>query len=316
MFNKVAQEQVQHCLSFDVEEYFQVEAAARHVRRDQWADFAMRLAPHVDRVLELLDSHRAGATFFVLGWVARHEPELVKRIAEAGHEIASHGMHHQMLHKLTPRALRLELNDSRKLLEDLTGRPVSGFRAPTFSLTLQTAWAIDVLTECGYRYDSSVYPVRHDRYGVPDAPRRLHRARGPAGGELVEIPLLTRRWCGLNVPAGGGGYLRLFPLRVITGALNSCRRTGEGGMLYLHPWELDRDQPVLPMGRLTRWRHRVGLARTERKLSRLLERYRFRGASALLDQTRLERLPVHHYRESNGIIRPEVSPLHSQQRAR
>ena len=262
-------------LSFDVEEYFQVEAASRHVRREDWAAIPMRLAPAVERILALLESHRAKATFFVLGWVAANEPHVVRGIAQAGHEIASHGMNHQMLARLGPDAFRSDLRDSRKILEDISARPVLGYRAPTFSITHDTAWALDILAREGFVYDSSVFPVRHDRYGVPDAPACPHRATGPGGGAILEIPPLTIRAAGANWPVGGGGYLRILPASVVAMGLKSARRRGWPGMLYLHPWELDGDQPVLPMSWRNRFRHRVGLRRTEAVLAMLLARFRF-----------------------------------------
>ncbi len=263
-------------LSFDVEEYFQVEAAAEGgVRPEQWGLFSKRLAPCVDRILQLLADAQASATFFVLGWVARHERSLIRHIAEAGHEIASHGMSHTMVTRLTEGQFRGELIESRRLLEDISSQPVIGYRAPTFSITHQTAWALDVLAEEGFLYDSSIYPVRHDRYGVPDAPTCVHRAIGSAGGSILEIPPLTRRMMGVNWPVGGGGYLRLLPVRVVGRALRAAQRRGFSGMLYLHPWEMDPGQPILSMPRVTRWRHRVGLGRTERKLRWLLKRFSF-----------------------------------------
>ena len=287
---------VVHLLSFDVEEYFQVEAAARSgVRREDWQGFATRLGPSVDRVLQALAEHQASATFFVLGWVAQHEPDVVRRIAAAGHEIASHGMEHRMLQRLAPDEFRQDLLDSRSMLEDLSGRPVIGYRAPTFSVTHETAWALDVLAETGYRYDSSVFPIHHDRYGVPDAPTDIHRAIGPAGGGLLEIPPLTLRFAGTNWPVGGGGYLRLLPVRVLGRALKKAARQGRAGMLYLHPWELDPGQPVLPMPRLTRFRHRVGLRRTESKLRRLLRRFRFTSIGRHLDSLLAQADGAYHY---------------------
>jgi polysaccharide deacetylase family protein (PEP-CTERM system associated) len=262
-------------LSFDVEEYFHVEAAAARVRPEDWPSFPSRLEPALEAILQLLADHHTSATFFVLGWVARRQGHLVARIAQAGHEVASHGMSHQMLHRLTPEQFQGELTDSKKLLEDLSSSPVLGYRAPTFSITHKTAWAIDSLAAAGYTYDSSVFPIRHDRYGVPEAPRWAHWATGPAGGRILEIPPLTLRVCGMNLPVGGGGYLRLFPVRLVHCGLNAARRAGRGGVLYVHPWELDPGQPLLPMGRLSRWRHRVNLHRTEAKLRWLLSRHAF-----------------------------------------
>lgn len=279
-----ASPQIVHLLSFDVEEYFQVEAAARcGIGRDDWAGLAPRLGPAVDRILQALSDHQASATFFVLGWVAEHEPEVVRRIARAGHEIASHGCGHQMLQHLEPDDFRRDLLDSRRLLEDLSGRPVIGYRAPTFSVTRDTAWAFDVLAETGYRYDSSVFPIHHDRYGVPNAPAAAHRAVGPAGGTILEVPPLTCRLAGVNWPVGGGGYLRLLPVRVVGRAMRRAARKGRPALLYLHPWELDPDQPALPMPWSARLRHRIGLRRTERKLRWLLARFRFSGLASQID---------------------------------
>ena len=265
-----------HFLSFDVEEYFQVEAAAEGgVRAENWDDFPRRLSPCVDRIVRMLGDYGVRATFFVLGWVARNEPEVVRRIAAAGHEIASHGMNHQMLARLNPAEFKQDILDSRKILEDISGRPVVGYRAPTFSITHKTAWALDVLAENGFLYDSSVFPIHHDRYGVCDAPRWPHIAQGPGGGRIIEIPPMTARWLGKNIPVGGGGYLRLLPLVMVRRALRKACQSGRSGMIYLHPWELDPGQPVLPMTRLSRFRHRVCLGRTEDKLRRLLAQFRF-----------------------------------------
>ncbi len=284
-----------HMLSFDVEEYFQVEAAAARVSADDWTRYESRIRPCVERILELLNGHRTQATFFVLGWVARRCGELVRAIADQGHEIASHGMTHRMLQRIGPEGLRAELRDSRRLLEDLSGRPVGGFRAPTFSLTRRTAWGIDVLADCGYSYDSSVYPVRHDRYGVPGAPRWAHWAVGPSGRAMIELPPLTTRVLRTNVPMGGGGYLRLLPARLVGRAVSAACRKGHPAMIYLHPWELDPGQPVLPMGRLSRWRHRVNLARTERKLTWLLRRFAFGTAGSVAAGLRRQSLPRFSY---------------------
>jgi len=294
-----------HLLSFDVEEYFQVEAAASRIGPGDWDSYPRRLAPCVDRILELLAEHHARATFFVLGWVARHEPEVVRRIAGSGHEIASHGMSHRMICRLTRAELRRELVESRELLEDISGRPVVGYRAPTFSITRKTAWAIDVLAECGYQYDTSVFPVHHDRYGVPEAPRWPHLAVGPSGGHILEIPPLTVRVLRRNLPVGGGGYLRLLPVRLIGSALRAAARQGEPGMLFLHPWELDHGQPVLPMSGLSRRRHRLGLRRTEAKLTWLLSRFRFVATCGLLGSLQNRALPRYQY--GSGQAEPPSS---------
>jgi len=284
-----------HVLSFDVEEYFHVEAAAARVKRHEWESWPRRLAPVVDRLLEMLAEHRTSATFFVLGWVARQDRGLVRGIAAAGHEIASHGMEHRMIGRLTPDEFRRDLRESRDLLADLAGRPVVGYRAPTFSITHRTAWALDVLAEEGFQYDSSVFPIRHDRYGVPDAPTSAHMAVGPGGRRLLELPPLTLRLAGMNWPVGGGGYLRLLPVWVVSRALEAWQRQGRQGMIYLHPWELDPGQPVLPMDRLSRWRHRNGLAATESKLRRLLGRFRFTDVARSLGTLRASAREAYAY---------------------
>jgi len=290
-----AHQEAAHMLSFDVEEYFQVEAAAAAVKAEQWESMPRRLAPVVGQVLDMLAAHRTVATFFVLGWVAQHDRGLIRRIAEAGHEVASHGMMHRMVNGLTPDEFRRDIRESRLILEDIAGRPVVGYRAPTFSIIHRTAWALDVLADEGFRYDSSVFPIHHDRYGVPEAPRSVHRAVGPGGGSLLEVPPLTTRLAAVNWPVGGGGYLRLLPVRVVAAALRAAERTGQGGLLYLHPWELDPDQPVLPMGRLARLRHRVGLRRTAGKLTWLLARFRFGTMSQWLSGVETSALPTFSY---------------------
>ncbi len=254
------------------------------MRPCDWPGQPRRLQPPVERILEILATSGASATFFVLGWVANDQPELIRRIAAGGHEIASHGMDHAMLERLSPADFARQLRDSRRLLEDITGQAVIGYRAPTFSLTHRTAWALDVLAESGFEYDSSVYPIRHDRYGVPDAPTQPHRASGPGGGTILELPPLTFRALGSNWPIGGGGYLRLLPVKLPAMGLDAAAAKGLPGMIYLHPWELDPHQPRLPMRRLSRWRHRVNLRRTEGKLHRLLRRFAFTSVAARLGE--------------------------------
>lgn len=289
-----------HVLSIDVEEYFQVESAAAGLPQERWQDMPLRLQAPTLQILELLAQHKVRATFFVLGWVARREGDLVRRIARAGHEIASHGQSHRRLFHLDPRQFRQELRDSRAALQDLSGQAVVGYRAPTFSITHQTAWALDVLAEEGFSYDSSIFPVHHDRYGVPEAPRWAHRATGPAGGQVVEIPPLTGRLLGVNLPLAGGGYLRLLPAGWVGRALRSAAENDRWGMIYLHPWELDPAQPVLPMGRLSRWRHRVNLSRMGEKLRWLLGHFRFTCAREKLSAISAAELPSFSYGKTAG----------------
>ena len=280
-------------LTFDVEEYFHAEAAQCATPPQSWQQCERRLAEPMERILAMLERFSTQATFFILGWVAREVPNLVTKIASAGHEVASHGMTHAMLTRLSPQALAGELGDSRKLLQDLSGQQVSGFRAPTFSVMHSTAWALDVLVEQGYRWDSSVFPVRHDRYGVPEAPAGPHLAVGPGEGALLEIPPLVIRRLGRNWPAAGGGYLRLFPVGLVGSALRSAAVKGFPGMIYAHPWELDPHQPILAMPRLSRWRHRVGLGRMEGKIQWLLQRFRFTSVAQLLPRLETQARELH-----------------------
>jgi polysaccharide deacetylase family protein (PEP-CTERM system associated) len=263
-----------HGLSIDVEEYFQVEAAAGAVPPDDWPNRPSRVEPETERVLALLDEAGCRATFFCLGWVAERRSALIRRIANAGHEIASHGYAHAHIRRLSPEAFREDVHRAKGLLEDLVGRPVLGYRAPTFSIVEETLWALDVLIAEGFRYDSSIFPVRHDRYGIPSAPRHPHVVRRGAG-EIVELPPLVARLAGRNIPLAGGGYLRLLPLRVLTWAVRRMAREGAPAVIYFHPWEIDPDQPRLPLAVLNQFRHRVGLSRTERKLRRLLSLFPF-----------------------------------------
>lgn len=268
-----------HILTFDGEEYFQVEAAAEAgVTPAQWNDYPKRLAPAVDLILALLGDHHVSATFFILGWVAQNEAPVVRRIVAAGHEIASHGMTHAMIGRLSPHQFRTELLDSRKLLEDLSGKPVIGYRAPTFSITHATAWALDELAAAGYEYDCSVFPIRHDRYGVPRAPRWMHVAQGPGGWSILEIPPLTIRLPYHNLPVGGGGYFRLWSSWILAHALRKAQRAHRPGMIYLHPWEFDPDHPRMPLATLSHHRHRLNLHKTEGKLHHLLDRFKFTTA--------------------------------------
>lgn len=286
---------MEHLLSFDVEEYFQVEAAASAIGPDQWMTYPTRLTPVITRILEVLADHHTQATFFVLGWVAQHDKKLVDTIARQGHEIASHGMSHEMLNRLTPNDFRRELQDSRRRLEDISGQRVIGYRAPTFSITRKTAWALDILADEGFLYDSSIFPVHHDRYGVPDAPTEPHKAIGPDGASILELPPLTMRLFGTNWPVGGGGYLRILPVRMIDLALKKAKAKQNHGMLYLHPWEFDPDQPILPMSRPSRWRHRVGLRHTEKKLRWLLQRHKFVPVRQVMENLQASTQATYNY---------------------
>jgi polysaccharide deacetylase family protein (PEP-CTERM system associated) len=259
------------CLSFDVEEYFHIEAAHGRIRRDQWDRLPSRVEASVETLLGLLARHRRPATFFVLGDVARRCPRLGPRIAAAGHEIASHGSMHDRLHRLDPRTFRQDLLDSRRRLEDQTGRAVIGYRAPTWSVTRATGWAIDVLAAAGFGYDASIFPVRHPWYGVPDGPRGPYLVQhAPDGPLLREMPPLTWRAAGRNWPAAGGGYFRLLPLWLMQRGLAQAARDGRPAILYFHPWEFDPDLPEMPLSLTDRIRTYTGLRRSLGRLERII----------------------------------------------
>jgi polysaccharide deacetylase family protein (PEP-CTERM system associated) len=262
-------------LSIDVEEYFHGEVFAGTVRPEEWVNLPRRAAPFVERIGQLLEQYESKATFFVLGWTVPYLAPLLRHLASQGHEIACHGDGHQHLRRLTPNEFRDDVRAARARLEDAVGVRPRGYRAPTFSITRETAWALDVLAEEGFAYDASIFPIHHDRYGVPAAPTAPFRAVGPGGGRLPEFPPLTLSAGPLRLPLGGGGYLRLLPASAIAAGLAWRQRRCEPALLYLHPWELDPDQPRLPLRPLAQWRHRVNLGRTEGKLIGLLRRFRF-----------------------------------------
>lgn len=263
-----------HLFSVDVEEHFQVSAFDRVLSRSDWDAQPSRVEPNTDRLLQLLADHRVTATFFTLGWVAERQPALIRRIVEQGHELASHTWWHYKVARQTPAEFREEVRRSKRILEDLSGTPVRGFRAPSFSIVPGTEWAFDVLIEEGYVYDSSLFPVRRPDYGYPAAPFVPHRITR-SGGSLVELPMATLNCLGLRLPAAGGGYLRQLPLGLIRRAFRQLERIGRPGMFYVHPWEIDPDQPRLPVNWVTRRRHYRGLERTMDRLELLLREFRF-----------------------------------------
>jgi len=268
-------------LSFDVEEHHRIEAAAKLTcADDRKRTYADRMEASTRRILAQLADAGAVGTFYVVGEIAVSHPKLVRDIAAAGHEVGSHSWDHRRLNRFTPEQFRDDLKKSVDALEQAAGVVVAGFRAPTFSVMKSTAWAVDVLAESGLRYDSSVFPVRHDRYGVPAAPRTPFLLQGERGS-ILELPPATYRVMGQNLPVAGGGYFRLFPLSFLRAGVNQLATGPEPvGMLYFHPWEFDPGQPKLPLGRLSRFRTYVGIGSSAQRLGSLLKRYagRFRRA--------------------------------------
>jgi polysaccharide deacetylase family protein (PEP-CTERM system associated) len=264
-----------NALTIDVEDYFQVSAFAAHLTRDDWPRMPCRVERNVDLILAMLDAHQARATFFTLGWIAERYPALVRNIVSQGHELASHGYAHQRASAQTPEQFFHDINLSKQLLEQLSGHQVQGYRAPSFSIGQHNLWALDSLQQAGYRYSSSIYPIRHDHYGMPDAPRFAWRPRGADG--LLELPVSTVRVAGRNLPAGGGGYFRLLPYAASRWALRRINSAdGQAGIFYFHPWELDPGQPIMPGINLkTRFRHYLNLHRMEARIHRLLSDFRW-----------------------------------------
>jgi len=274
---------VVNAMSIDVEDYFQVSAFDRVVSRASWGARESRVDRNTRWLLDLFDETGVKATFFVLGWIAEQCPDLVRQIASRGHEIASHGFNHQLLYTLTPRQFRDDVRDAKNALEQLAGRPVFGFRAPSYSVTAESLWALDVLIEEGYVYDASIFPIHHDRYGIPDAWRHAHMVRRPAGA-LVEVPASTVRVGRVNLPIAGGGYFRLLPYAWTRWGIARVNRTERAPVVfYLHPWEIDPDQPRLTVSAPTRMRHYGGLEKTAARLRRLLADFRFDSIASVLE---------------------------------
>jgi len=286
-----------HVFSVDLEEYFQVSAFEADVSRRGWAERTTRVEASTDLLLELLAEFETHATFFTLGWIADRHPRLVRRVADAGHEIASHGWWHRRIPTCTREEFRAEVADSRRALEDVTGVRVLGHRAPSFSLVPGSEWALDVLIEEGYAYDSSIFPVHRGDYGYPGWDPEPHFVTRPAG-RIFEIPLTTTTVGGWRVPAAGGGYLRHLPYALIRRAFRQSSRADRPGMFYIHPWELDPEQPRLDVPWLTRLRHYGGLERTLPRVRRLLSEFKFSSVERVFpelgtSESRWRAAPVH-----------------------
>ena len=265
----MAQAPMINALTIDVEDYFQVSAFAPHIARSAWDTRECRVERNVDRILEMLRSRQIKATFFTLGWIAERYPLLVRRIVQEGHELASHGYGHERASDLTEADFFEDIHRAKTLLEDIGAVAVQGYRAPSFSIGEGNLWAFDALLRAGYRYSSSVYPIRHDHYGMPNAPRHVYQVR-PG---LLEVPITTLRVFGRNFPSSGGGYFRLLPYEVSRRMLSRVNATErQPGIFYFHPWEIDTAQPrVAGIGLKTRFRHYVNIGRMENRLSLLLK---------------------------------------------
>ncbi len=268
-----------NALTIDVEDYFQVNAFAGQICQEQWCSYPLRVDANTRRILDMLDDYCISATFFILGWVAEQLPALTKEIHRRGHEIACHGYGHELVYAIGPERFRSDIRRSKMLLEDQCGVRVNGYRAPSYSITKQSLWALDILVEEGFTYDSSIFPVMHDTYGIPDAERFPHTIP-TRGGALVEFPLTTLpfqlAWKKMRLPIAGGGYLRLLPVGIIRRGIEKINLIEKHpAVLYFHPWEIDPDQPRIKAGVKSTFRHYLNLEKTERKLRHLFDRFRF-----------------------------------------
>ncbi|MBZ0268216.1 DUF3473 domain-containing protein [bacterium] len=274
---------MRNALTVDVEDWFQVSNFDSLVDRTEWDAMPSRVVDNTRRLMDLFDETGARGTFFVLGWVAERHPGLVREIADRGHEVASHGYGHELVYAIGPERFETDLRRSIDVLTECTGQRPLGYRAPSFSIDHRSRWAFDVLAKLGFAYDSSVYPVVHPRYGVPDFPRFPRRVATEDGTELREFPLTTLRVLGRNLGAAGGGYLRIFPPAVMEAAFRRANRAGQPAVLYIHPWEIDPGQPRLPVRGLGRFTHYTNLDRTADRLRRLLAQFRFGTMAGVLD---------------------------------
>lgn len=276
---------IPNALTIDVEDYYHVSAFESVVRFEDWDAYEGRIHQNTLKLLDLLAAAGVTATFFVLGWVAEHHPALVKAIHAAGHEVASHGYRHRLLYQMTPPEFREDTERSKKLLEDLCGKPVIGFRAPSYSIIRTTLWCLDVLNELGFEYDSSIFPIHHDRYGIPNFPRFPHRIRAGTANGVWEFPLSTVSLGNCNLPVAGGGYFRILPYAVTRWAIHRLNTIDhQPAVVYLHPWEIDPNQPRIRGPWISRVRHYANLSKTETKLRRLLRDFSFAPIGQILQR--------------------------------
>jgi len=267
--------QIQNALTVDVEDYFQVSAFAKSIKPHEWDEHPLRVEKNTHKILDLFDDYQIKATFFVLGWVAERRQDLVLEIAKRGHEVACHGYSHQLIYNQSEDVFRQETLRAKKILEDIVQRPVRGYRAASYSITRRSLWALDILAEAGFEYDSSIFPVRHDRYGIPGSPEFPYILDTPAGHKLVEFPISTAKLMGYRLPVAGGGYFRLYPYWLSRAGLRQINRKKQPFIFYLHPWEVDPDQPRIAASKLSCFRHYNNLDKCESRLRSLASDFKF-----------------------------------------
>lgn len=272
---------IRHAMTVDVEDYFHVAAFADVIDAGRWDKYPCRVEHNTDVLLRLFEQKRIKATFFVLGWVAERYPEIVRQIVAQGHELASHGYSHQLVYSQTPEVFREETLRSKQILEDQGQKPVVGYRAASYSITAKSLWALDILAELGFTWDSSIFPIRHDRYGMPNSPERPYRIKTSSGALITEFPLTTAKVAGMSVPAAGGGYFRQYPYLLSRFLFKRASLNGARPQIfYLHPWEIDADQPrVEGASWFSRFRHYTNLKRCLPRLERMIDDFPFTTVS-------------------------------------
>ena len=302
-----------HVLSVDVEDYFQVEAFAGLVDRKGWDKWPSRVVANTHRVLDLFDRHNAKGTFFFVGWVAERFPHLVREVQSRGHELACHSYWHRTVYSLTPDEFRNDTQQAKQVIEDATGVAVNGYRAPSWSITKSCLWALDILAEEGFTYDSSIYPIHHDLYGVPGAQRFPYTHACANELTLREFPPATLRFLGTNFPAAGGGYLRIFPSAFTELAFRTFEKNGEQVVVYLHPWELDPEQPRIRGPLKSRVRHYTNLKHMHTKLDIVLSRHKFQPFKDVLAEEAAGTIAqLHSGHASDVVIDEHISePIHT-----
>jgi len=279
---------IKNAFTVDVEDYFQVEALSQKVDRNDWEGFESRVEKNTDVIMSILSEKNILGTFFILGWVAKRHPNIVKKISEAGHEIASHGMSHQLIYNQSPELFRNETRDSKKLIEDICQKEVIGYRAATYSITKKSLWALDILAEEGFKYDSSIFPMRHDRYGIPDINPSPHLLTTPSGLNLVEFPISTVKTQHFTLPVAGGGYFRIFPYMYTRWGLNRINKKNQPFVFYIHPWEVDPEQPrVDGLSILSKFRHYSNLKICHKRLEKLTRDFDFTTMVKVLSSLKL-----------------------------
>ena len=279
---------ITNAFTVDVEDYYQVEAFSRHIHRNHWDDYPSHVEENTDEILSLLDDKNIKGTFFTLGCVAEKHPSIIRKIVDQGHEIASHGYSHKLIYKQSHEEFRSETIKSKAILEDIAQTEVRGYRAATYSITRNSLWALDILVDAGFIYDSSIFPIRHDRYGIPDVNPLPHKLKTPGGQSIIEFPITTLKTKLINLPIAGGGYFRLFPYSFSRWALGKVNQQNNEFVFYIHPWEIDENQPVInEAGLVTKFRHYNNIKNCKQKLDKLLADFKFDTLGGVLESKQL-----------------------------